>query len=99
MEKTSASLGSVRARPARSEMVSTGLPLAPHRLDAGEHAEIGEDIDGQIDQHAARAQRRARRQAQQRIAHMADGAIGHQALDVLLADRRDRAQRHARAPR
>src|SRR3546814_1412572 len=47
-----------------------------------------------VDQDAVHARDRAGGEPDQRIADVADRAVGHQALDVGLADRGERAQGH-----
>ena len=90
----SAILGLVCARPARSEMLSTMLALLAHQQDAGEGADIHDQVDRHVDDHAAHALRGAGGETDQRVADMADRAVGHQALDVLLIDRGEGAQHH-----
>ena len=51
---------------------------------------------GQGIQHALHAVRRGGGEADQREADVADGGVGHQALDVGLADGGEGAQRHRR---
>ncbi len=70
------------------------LAVATHRLDADEDPDIGDGIEGQIEQHALHAHHGAGGETEQRVAHMADGAVGHQALDVGLADGGEGAQPH-----
>ena len=86
--------GRVRDRPARSAIVSMIEAAALHRQDAGEGAERHGEIERQVDQHALDAVHRAGGEADQRIAHMADRGIGHQPLDVGLADGGEGAERH-----
>ena len=43
---------------------------APHRQNTDENAGVGDDIDGEIDEHAFDAGLRARGDAHQRIAHV-----------------------------
>ena len=57
---------------------------APHAEDAGERANIHEQIDGQVDQYRADTGLRTDRQAEQRIADVTDRAVSHKALDVAL---------------
>ena len=51
-------------------------------------------IDRHVDQHALHAFRGAGGKPDQREAHMADRRIGHQPLDVALADGGEGAERH-----
>ncbi len=94
MARKNAIAGLVRARPARSLMFSHQHAVAPHRQNAGEGAERHGDIDRHIDQHTLHAFLRTGGKADQREAHVANGRIGHQALDVLLADGGEGAERH-----
>ena len=65
-----------------------------HRQDAGEGAEGHEQIDRQIDEHGLRARLGVGGDADQRIADVADGGVGHQPLDVGLPDGREGAEQH-----
>jgi hypothetical protein len=75
-------------------MSSTMPRLAAHGQDAGEGAERHHEVDGDVDEDALHALLGAGGEADQRVAHMADRRIGHQPLDVGLADRRERAEQH-----
>ena len=70
--------------------------LAPHGEDAGERAEGHDHVDQHVERYAADAGLGAGRQADERVAHVRDRGIGHQALDVRLADRREGAEHHGR---
>ena len=65
-----------------------------HRQDEGKGAKVHGDIDRHIDQRGLHPLRGGRSQTDQRIAHMGDGRIGHQALDVFLANRGHSAKEH-----
>ncbi len=52
------------------------------------------EIDRHVEQDAANADRGAGGQADQRVADMADRAVGHQPLDVALVDRGEGAEQH-----
>ena len=67
---------------------------APHREDHREGAERHGDVDRHVDEHTLHAFRCAGGKPDQRETHMADGGIGHQPLDVALADGRERAEQH-----
>ena len=94
MARKNAIVGWVRASPARSLIFSTSTPS--RRIDRmhGEGAERHRDIDRHVDQHALHAFRRAGGKPDQREAHVADRGIGHQPLDVALADGGEGAERH-----
>ncbi len=64
------------------DALAAGLHREDHREDANGHGEV----DRHEDHDAFDARDRAGREAHQRVAHIADGGIGHQALDVPLAD-------------
>ena len=68
--------------------------LRAHRQDAGEGAKRHDEIDRHVDGDALDARDRARGEPDERKTHMADGRIGHQPLDVALADGRKGAERH-----
>ena len=70
------------------------LVAAPHGEDAGEGAERHRHVDQQVDDHALHAGLAAGGKADQRVAHVADRGIGHQPLDVALADRGEGAEHH-----
>ena len=73
------------------------LAVAPHLQDAGEGAQRHDQVDRHVDQGSVDAARRVpAATTDQREADIGDAAVGHQALDVGLADRRERAQRHRR---
>ena len=71
-----------------------GAAIALHREDEGEGADVHRHVDHHVDQHRLHAPRPAGGEPHQRKAHVGDGAVGHQALDVLLPDRGDGAQKH-----
>ena len=50
------------------------------------HIPVHHRIDGHVHQHRLHAQRGAGGKADQREAHVADRRIGHQSLDIALAD-------------
>src|SRR3546814_7530167 len=58
--------------------------LAAHRHDDGEGAERHDHVDRHVEDDAGNAGLGAGRQADQGKAHMTDGGIGHQPLDVAL---------------
>ena len=70
------------------------LAAPAHGEDAGEAAERHYHVDRHVDDHAPDPLRRAGREPDERIADMADGAVGHQPLDVLLADGGEGAEPH-----
>ncbi len=87
--------GLVCDRPARSSTLSTFSPsLRRIGEDAGEGAERHDHVDEHVEQHAAHARHRAGGETDERVAHVTDRGIGHQALDVLLADRRKGSEQH-----
>ena len=55
-----------------------------HREDEGECADVHGHIDRHIDQHRLHTKHGARRQAHERKAHVCDGGVCHQTLDVAL---------------
>ena len=71
-----------------------GAVLAAHRQDAGEDAERHDQVDRHVDGDASHAVLAVGGKADQGEADMADRRIGHQALDVLLADGREGAEHH-----
>ena len=70
------------------------LALAAHGEDAGKHAKRGDEIDHHVDDHALGPLLASRGKPHEGKAHMADGGIGKQALDIVLADGRKGAQHH-----
>ena len=90
----SASAGWVRDRPVEILDLLDHAPVAPHAQDDGEGADIHEEIDRHVDEDAAHARWAAGGEADQGIADMADGAVGHQPLDVVLIDGGEGAQHH-----
>ena len=68
--------------------------LAPHGEDEGERAQRHHQVDQHVDGDAAHTGLAVGGEADQRIAHVADRRIGHQALDVGLADGSEGAERH-----
>ena len=68
--------------------------LAAHGQDEGEGAERHRQVDKHVDDDAAHAGFRVGGKADQREAHVADRRIGHQPLEVALADRGEGAQHH-----
>ncbi len=89
-----ASTGLVRDSPASEFDLLDRLAVAAHGQDAGEGAERHGDVDEQVDDHALHAGLRAGGKPDQREAHVADGGIGHQPLDVGLADGGEGAEHH-----
>ena len=87
-------VGFVRARPARSAIVSTARPCTPHGQNGGEGSKRHHDVDRHIDDDALRALDRARGETDQRVSHVADRRIGHQPLEVALADGGEGAKHH-----
>ena len=68
--------------------------IASHAQNTSECAERHRYIDRHVDEHALHALGGAGGQADQREAHVADRGIGHQPLDVALADGSEGAERH-----
>ena len=60
----------------------------------GKRAERHGHVDDEIDDHAARALRRPGGEPDQHVADVADGRVGHQPLDVGLADGREGPEAH-----
>ena len=94
MASMKAIIGWVCDRPASSAMSSTMPLAAAHGEDAGEGAERHGHVDRHVDDHALDAGLGAGGEADQREADMADRGIGHQPLDVALADRGEGAEHH-----
>ena len=80
-------LGPCQAREVR--YVLNHLSAAAHRQDAGERSKGHGDVNRHIDEDALHALLGAGGKPHQRVAHVADRGIGHQALDVALADGRE----------
>ena len=76
-----------------ADLLDIGV-VAPHRQDEGEGAERHHHVDQHVDGDAAHAGLAVGGEADQREAHMADRGIGHQPLDVRLADRGEGAEHH-----